>query len=323
MKKKTLLVASVIIVIFVIAIYAMNNQRSEEVGESVTKEEKNFKKTVENVDEDEDKNINEGVVENKQKKTALVSCGEEYNAGKLSYNILSAKIENGVLRLKMEVFNNSAEEIDYTPFSALTVFNDNDDECSWDMTIGKLNGQIMPNSKIVGEAGFDIQDLETANYILHIGESFEYIPAIKITNKDIARDAEYDELFKNSSIASEYVIGVPVKSAGFDMLISGVSKKPSKKEGEDILLIDLSITNNDSEERTLGFEIKGVYTENGDKLSTEYSQWTFRNYGIEGGETATGVVSYSYNAGETNFYMVVAPDIKDFSRNERITFSVE
>ncbi|WP_461205994.1 hypothetical protein [Clostridium sp. DL1XJH146] len=253
------------------------------------------------------------------KNSDIVKCGEEYNAGDLSFNIIEAKIENKVLIISMEVFNNSGEDINFSPMDRLTVFNENGEECSWNMMVGKLGGLITPNNKIVGETGFDIADMETDNYVLHIGESFEFKPAIEISSSDIGK--AFTEIFEGGDLESEYTIGVPVESEGFDMLITKASVKPSDKEGQEIVLIELSMTNNDTESHALAFEIGGVYTASGTELKAAYNDWTFRNYDIESSETATGIVSYYCDAGNKDFYMVVKPDVNDFSRQEIITFS--
>lgn len=260
-------------------------------------------------------------VGNMPQSSNIVQCGEEYNAGDLSYNIIQVEVKNGVLRINMEVFNNSSEDINFSPMDTLTVFNDNNEECSWNMMVGKLGGLITPNNKIVGETGFDIDTMETDNYVLHIGESFEFKPAIEIASGDIGM--EFAKIFEGSGLDSEYTIGVPVESEGFDMLITGASVKPSNKEGQEIVLIDLSMTNNDTESHALGFEISGVYADSGTALNTAHNDWTFRNYDIESDETAIGIVSYYCDAGEKDFYMTVKPDINDFSRQEIITFSVQ
>ena len=318
MKKKILIITMVAILAFAVsgcgakeeAIEEMDAEELEEAIEEIDAEE-----SEEAVKEIEDK------AEKTSQNSNTVKCGEEYNAGDLSYNIISAKVENGVLRLDMEVFNNSGDDINFSPMDRLTVFDGNKEECSWNMMVGKLGGLITPNNKISGETGFDLEAEETDNYVLHIGESFEYEPAIEIASGDMGID--FGEIFEGSGMESDYTVGVKVESEGFDMLITGASVKSSDKEGKEIILIELSMTNNDSEEHPLGFEILGVYTASGTALTSAYKDWTFRNYGIESGETATGIISYSCDAGEKDFYMLVKPDIKDFGRQEIITFSVE
>ncbi len=251
----------------------------------------------------------------------LLQCGEAYKASNLSYNVIGVKIENNVLRLNLEVYNHSDENIEFTPMDTLTVYDEKNEECSWNMMIGRLNGPITPENKIMGEVGFDLEDRESSKYVLHIGKSFEYEPAIEITNDDVGM--VFSEVFESSGIKSEYSIGIPVKSDIFDILIQGASLKESDKDGKDVLLVDLSITNNDSEFRTLGFEISGLYTAEGEELATAVLDWTFPNYGLESKETQTGIMSYYCESGKTDFYMVVKPDINNFDRSETIVFSAE
>lgn len=265
---------------------------------------------------DETENTNTKV----EAKTA-VKVGEVYKAGDLSYNIIGLEIKNDILRVNMEVYNNTDDDINFTPMTTLALVNEDGEECDWNIMVGKLSGTIMANNKIMGEVGFNIKDLETDNYVLNIGEDFELEKAIEISKDDIGK--EFKEVFTNSEITSKYTVGDKIKSEGFDVLINKVSKKPSTKDGQDILLIDMSLTNNAKEERTLTFEIKGVYTSDGTKLSAEYNEWTFRNYGIETNETATGIISYYFEEGKTDFYIEVAPNISNFNDTETITFSVE
>jgi len=308
-KKKLLIITMILILVFSFSACGSKEEANEEVNEETV---------VEKIEEAIPSEA-AGEAEEKKQSSKIVKPGKEYNAGDLSYNIIGLEVKNGVLRINMEIFNNSDEDINFSPMDRLAVFNDNGEECSWNMMIGKLGGLITPNNKIVGETGFDIGSLETDNYMLHIGESFEYKPAIEISSDDIG--VAFAEIFEESDIESEYTIGTAVESERFDMLVNGVSIKPSDKEGQEIVLIDLSITNNHSEEQALGFEIAGVYTASGEKLKSAYNDWTFRNYPIDSGETATGIVSYYCEEGKRDFYMVVSPDINDFGRKEIIRFS--
>lgn len=255
----------------------------------------------------------------------LVSCGNEYNAGNLSFNVYGVSIrEDGDekhLVLNVEIFNNSSEDIEFNPMMTLALFNENDEECSWNVMIGKLSGVITANNKIKGDVAFEITGIETDSYILNIGDNFEYKKAIEITSSDI--DMTYPEIFEGSGVDSEYNIGIPVTSDVFDMMVSEASIIPSDKEGKEILLINLSITNNDSESRALSFEIAGVFTSEGEKLDTEVTEWTFTRNNIESGDTQTGIVSYYVEEGIRDFYMTVKPDITDFSNSSNIVFSVE
>lgn len=274
--------------------------------------ENNSKETVEPV-ETTQVSENEPTAKN-------LSCGEAYSAGDLSYNIIGVKTEDNILRLAMEVYNNSSDDISFTPMGRLTVYNESGDECSWNMMVGDLNGLIMPDNKIMGEVGFDLEG-DSNDYVLHIGSGFEYKPAIKIKSSDIGMT--FDEVFESSGVASDYTIGTPVESDIFTMTVNDALIKSCDKDGKEVLLIDLSIMNNDSEAHALGLEISGVYTLEGEALSTAVLDWTFPNYEIEAGSVETGIVSYYCEEGKKDFYMVVKPNIREFDKNVTIVFSVE
>lgn len=259
------------------------------------------------------------VVEEKTHDT--VACGEKYEAGDLSYNILEVQIDNDLLRLNMEVYNNANEDLNFSPMGMLTVYDENEEECSWNMMVGKLSGLITPGNKIMGEVGFDLNDSNSKSFVLHIGSAFEYKPAIKIEKSDLGM--VFDEVFESKGLVSDYTIGVPVMSEVFDMTIEGVSIEPSSKENKDLVLITLTMKNNDDEAHALGLEIGGVYTADGQELSMAVNEWTFPNYSIESNQTESGIVSYYCETGQKDFYMVVKPNLWEFDRNETIVFSVE
>ncbi len=257
--------------------------------------------------------------------TNLTACGDAYNAQNLSYNVYGVQLrEDGNTKhlvLSMEVLNNSDKDISFSPMMRLELLNANGEECSWNMMIGKLDGVITPNNKLKGDVAFDVTDIETSDYTLSIGNDFELNQAIAITSEDIGKT--YPEIFETSGVVSEFTVGVPVLSERFDMEITEVDRKPSDKEGLDILLITLSMTNNASEASALGFEIDGVYTAEGEELNTAVNEWTFTNWPIESNTTETGIVSYYVPEAINDFYMTVRPNISDFNNLNNIVFSVE
>jgi|GEM_PF-982610 len=259
--------------------------------------------------------------ENNSVKSDLVKCGQVYESDNLSFNVLETSVENNILRLKLEVYNHSNEDVNFGPMDTLTVYDDNNKECSWNMMIGDLNGVITPQNKIMGDVGFDIEDTDADSFVLHIGSSFEYKPAIEINSSDIGQS--FSEAFESSGVKSEYGIGDKVESDQFDMTILGASTIKSEKEGKDILLIHLSIKNNDSESRSLSLELDGVFTADGQALTTEVNEWTFPNWSIDSGDTAEGIVSYYCESGETDFYMTVKPNLRDYTHSETIVFTAD
>jgi hypothetical protein len=256
---------------------------------------------------------------------ALVACGEEYKGGDLSFNVYDVQVrEDGSVKhlvLNLEVYNNSDKDIPFSPFMTLELVDSDGEECSWNMMIGKLDGIITPKNKIKGDVAFEITENQSQEYILKIGEDYECSEAIKITSSDIGKT--YPEIFESSGVISDYTIGVPVQSDVFDIEITQVERIESDKEGKEIILITLSMTNNDSEERGLSFELAGVYTSEGEELDIAANEWTFTNWPIASQATETGIISYYIPEGMKDFYMTVRPNVSEYNNTSNIVFSVE
>lgn len=311
--KKVLLLFTILLLILSLA--ACGKEEPLEASEQVSVKE-------DTVSEETQKAITNNNIANK---VQLIQCGEEYKDLDLSYNVYSVNLrEDGEIKhivLDIEVFNHSSEDVDFNPMMRLALYNKNGLECNWNMMIGKLSGVISPNNKIKGEVAYEITGMESDVYILHIGNDFELKDAISISDSDI--DQVYPEIFEVSGVKSEFSIGQAVESPIFDMVITGASIMETDKEGKEILLINLSMKNNDSEAHSLGFEIVGVYTSQGESLATESAQWSFTKWPIESQETETGIVSYYIPEDSRDFYMTVKPNIKEFKNTSNIVFSVD
>lgn len=262
---------------------------------------------------------------------ALVGCGEIYKDQELDYNVIGVRkraYDDGVkhLILKLEVYNHSSGDVNFTPMDRLTVYNSKDEECALDLfadVASSLSGNIVPESKIKGEVAFEITDTEDTLYSLHVGKMFEYSPAIQIEASDM--DKTFDELFENSNSQSPYAIGVPVESEQLTILLNSASVIERDKPDQDILLIDVSVTNHDSEAMNFmgGINLNGVYTAEGEQLESAVKEWTFPNYAVESGATNSGILSYYISDDSKNFYMTVTPNMDEFSKKATITINVD
>jgi hypothetical protein len=326
MKKYFLLV--LVCIGMIIAFSGCNNDNQE--VEKVTKDSE--KDLVE-----EETHIDDSITvtskdkDDSTKASGLIKCGEVYHDKHLSYSVIGVRIneynsDTKSLILKLEVYNHSDDDINYSTLDTLALFNEANVECSldiWADVNGNLGGTITPENKIIGEVAFDITDNESSNYCLHIGEWYEYVPAIEVSTNDI--DMIFAEQFEATGVNSEYVIGVPVKSSQLDILVNNATIVSSNKEGLDVLLIDLSVTNNDSDDVyfTGGINLNGVYTSNGEQLEVSVNEWTFPNDSIKSHETTTGVISYYIAKGESDFYMTVTPNLDNFNNKENIILTAD
>ncbi len=309
MKKFIWIVLSIMLIM---SFSACSKDKSEQSEESI----------VVHSEEDESENSNEEEVTSDEK------LGTSYSDGQLKYNLLGSKIEEQgdykYLIVELEVYNDGNEDIKFSAFDRLTLYGGNE-EYSLDLFVSldaNLEGSITPGNKIMGEVGFDITDSSDDNYVLHIGENFEYKPAIQIGADEIG--ATFEQQFESSGVESEYAIGVPVESEQLNILLKSATVIPSDKEGKEVLLLDLDITNNDSESATfmLGLNFNGVYTSEGVKMDSEATEWTLQST-VESGETASGIASFYIEEGTRDFYMTVTPDLDSFSETKNIVFTAE
>ncbi len=292
-------------------------------------EEKVQEVSVQEDNKDNEPNIKDSNIKDSNPQT-LKQCDEVFEDGQLRYHILGIRTEDisddsKNLIINLEVLNHSSEEIDFSPFDRLTVKNAQDEEFGVNLMARvhtKLSGRIMPDNKIMGEVAFDITGSEKDDYDLYIGEMYEYDPAIHITSEDIG--TENEEKFESSGDVGDYTIGVPVESEELTILVNSATVIDSEKEGKEILLIELDVTNNDTEPLNFGgFYLNGVYTVDGVKLDTEVNNWTFPNYNVESGMTNTGIISYYVEEGIRSFYMTVTPDLDAFGTKENIVFDAK
>lgn len=271
----------------------------------------------------------EEVSKSKTLALGLTKCGEVYKDKELSYNVIGVRTnayENGVtyLILKLEVLNHSNDNINFSAFDRFALFG-GDTEYALDIMADvdtDLTGTITPDNKIMGEVAFEITDSTSDEYVLHIGRNFEYTPAIKIGAGDIGKS--FVEQLEGSGVTSEYTIGVPVESKQLTILLQSVTIKESDKEGKEILLLDLAVTNNESESNNfmLGINFNGVFTAQGVQLDEAVNDWTLQS-DISANETINGIASFYIEEGARGFYMTLTPDLDDFSNKKMIVFTAE
>lgn len=321
MKRKFLLILVILVLgMTMVGCSSQKDAISEEAEEAGKIEE------AEEVEEQEDAQPNEG----ESQIFGLKKCGEVYKGAQLSYNIIGVRTKeysDGVknLILKLEVFNHSSEDINFSAFDRLTVFDKNDVEYGLNILADvetDLIGTITPENKIMGETAFEITDSNEEDFVLNIGNNFEYKPAIEITKNDI--DKTFLEQFAGSGTKSEYTIGVPLESKQLTILLKSANVKSSDKEGKEILLCELDITNKTKETQNfmLGLNFNGVYTADGVRLNEAVNDYTLQNT-IEENQTINGIASFYIEEGRKDFYMTVTPDLNDFGNKKNIVFSVE
>ena len=253
--------------------------------------------------------------------------GEVFRNGDLCYNVIGVRTngyDDGTeyLIVKLEVYNDGSGNVNYSTFDTLTVYGGTE-EYSLDIFASvdvDLSGTITPGNKIMGEAAFDITDSDSDDYVLYIGSGFEYSPAISISADDIGKT--FAEAFESSGVESEYTTGVPVESEQLTILLNSATIIPSDKDGLEILLLDLDVTNNESESTNfmLGINFDGVYTADGVKLDEAVNDWTLRS-DMSAGETINGIASFYVDEGTKDFYMTVTPNLHDYTNTENIVFT--
>lgn len=256
-------------------------------------------------------------------------CGGIYEDKDLSYSVIGVRTneyEDGTryLIVKLEVYNHSSADISFSPFDTLTLYGGETEypvDILADVDID-LEGTITPGNKIIGEAAFDITESGDDNYVLYTGSGFEYSPAIKISAGDIGKT--FAEQFEASGVKSDYTTGVPVESEQLTILLNSAQVIPSDEEGREILLLDISVTDNEDEDLSfmLGLNFGGVYTAEGIQLESEVTEWTLP-LDVIAHETINGIASFYIDSGTTEFYMTVTPNLDDNLNKENIVFSVQ
>jgi|LSQX01.2.fsa_nt_gb hypothetical protein len=260
--------------------------------------------------------------------SGLVGCGQIFSTEGLSYNIIGLRTEvfegSEMLFLKMEIRNDGAENKNYETLSTLELYDEKGELCDNEVFArveSKLYGDILPGGRLVGEAAFNITDRAGDNFELHIGEFYEYSPAIAIKESDIGMT--FAEQFGESAPDITYIDFL--ESDELTIKINGASTVVDDG-GQKLLLIDISVMNNGSESTDLfyGLYLDGVYAKSGSKLdSSQGRYWDYPNYEIEPGDTKDGVLAYKIDDGDTEFYMIVAPDSSNYSQKFTLGFSAE
>lgn len=263
-------------------------------------------------------------------KAQLSTCGDVYSTGVLSYNIIGVQrndYSDGIsyLLLNLELYNETDQDMTYSALDRLALYGDSGQEYPLDLLADVetgLGSQILAKNKMIGDVAFDITDSTDDVYILNIGKSFEYKPAIQVTVDQIGQT--YAEQFESKAIQSEYTIGVPVESEQLTILLKGVSIEDSNKEGMDQLNCELCVTNNTAETQNfmLGINLKNAYTADGQTLDSRGAKITLPTL-VEPGETISGIIPYYIPKGETAFYITTIPDLNDYSHSVNIAFEVQ
>lgn len=260
--------------------------------------------------------------------SGLVGCGQIFSTGGLSYNIIGLRKEvfedSEMLLLKMEIRNDGAENKNYETFSTLELYDEKGELCDNEVFArveSELHGNILPGGRLVGEVAFNITDRAGGGYALHIGEFYEYSPAIAIKESDVGMT--FAEQFGKSTPDITY--SNFLESDELTIKINDISTVVDN-DGQKLLLIDISVTNNGSESTDLfdGFYLDGVYAKSGSKLNKSLGRyWDYLNYAIEPGDTKDGVLAYKIEDGNNEFYMIVAPDSSNYSQKFTLGFTAE
>ncbi len=136
-----------------------------------------------------------------------VSVGEVVDYNTIFYSIIGIRLddEQKQMILTIEVFNNSKEVVDVTPFSNMKIYNRStmegiafysDPSLATD---DRLIGLVQPGNRICGEVSFDVPEMiDNKCYLAIINEAGSDEVAFEITTDDIGRT--YDAYFDNGEI---------------------------------------------------------------------------------------------------------------------------
>lgn len=328
-----------VVLLFVISIVGCSNNGNEEIADSDNKVElEEIKNAVSEVTELVDK------VEEAENLTSgnVVGCGEIFTQEDMSYSVIGARIEDvdggKHLVLKMEAYNSSPENYNFTSLMNVGLFDSKGNEGYFDLMSPAykedlLDGTILGGgNKIIGELAFDISETKSDEYILQIGKMMELRDAIKITSDDI--DKTYDELFENSGIVGEYSIGDTIEFEDVLITFDGVRVEPKNtynpnydEDGMGLLVIDMTMTNNSND--SLEFTsvssfstIRQVCSADGTELEYEDYSYQDRN-GVESGATKSETFGLYYDEKYKDFYLTLNPDISEREKLKIVTFSIE
>ncbi len=167
-----------VVLLFVISIVGCSNNGNEEIADSDNKVElEEIKNAVSEVTELVDK------VEEAENLTSgnVVGCGEIFTQEDMSYSVIGARIEDvdggKHLVLKMEAYNSSPENYNFTSLMNVGLFDSKGNEGYFDLMSPAykedlLDGTILGGgNKIIGELAFDISETKSDEYILQIGKN--------------------------------------------------------------------------------------------------------------------------------------------------------
>ncbi len=319
------------ILIIVLALAIFTACGAKEADEQTTNIEQSIDKTAQDtITPSEKPEPTSNTNATTQTEVKLLACGECYTDGDLSFNILSVKenITNDSERLllvKMEVFNIGNNDISFSSLMSLELTDEHGDNnysiSPFARTDGNLDGTIFPKNKIIGEVAFEIEDSKDNVFVLHIGQNFELKPAYQITEYDLG--TSFEEMFESEGIVSEYTVGVPLETENLTILLKDVSSEESKKEGLDLLLCEIEVTNKgtESQDLMLGFNYD-VFSADGMNLDM-YAGMFDLPVTIEGNSSVSGIASFYFEKGKKDFYMTITPNLSSLGQKETIVFSLE
>lgn len=267
--------------------------------------------------------------------SGLLHCDEVFTYGDLQYHVLRVKDETvgdgeRFLLLKMEVFNNGSNDVN---FSSLLSFELTDKTgkvtyapSPFARTEGNLDGTLLGNGRLVGEVAIELGDSTDKEFVMNIAQNFEYKPAWLITEKDIGMT--FAEVFESVAPKSEYTVGIPLETENLMVLLKSVSWQESDKEGLSVLLCEMELRNNSSDwlQFMLGMDYD-VYSVKGNNLKMAAGRFDFPSE-VEGNDTVSGIASFYFETGMTDFYMTVSSTaggqqlVGEMMKNEIITFSL-
>ncbi|MBF4693712.1 hypothetical protein [Fusibacter ferrireducens] len=271
----------------------------------------------------------------------VVGCGEAYIQGDMKYSVIGARLDevdgSKYLVLKMEAYNDSAENYNFSAMMNLGMVNSNGQEGYLDIMyphyeVDLLDGNILSGNKIIGEAAFDITEIQSDAYILKIGKMMVLSDAIEVTGSDI--DVTYDAVFENGGVKSDFTVGDTVEFEGVSITFDGVRIEPvntydSNYDQPDMGLLVLDMTMENQSDEAIEFTSVGMFStirqvcaEDGSEL--EYEGYSYGNrFPVEPGETRSETFGLYYRTSDHNFYMTINPSVQEREKVKIGTFSLE
>lgn len=271
----------------------------------------------------------------------VVACGEAYTQGDMKYSVIGARLDevegHKYLVLKMEAYNDSAENYNFSALMNLGMVDSKGEEGYLDIMyphyeVDLLDGNILSDNKIIGEAAFDITEIQSDVYILQIGKMMEFRDAIKVTGSDI--DKTYNAVFENSGVKSDFTVGDTIEFEGVTITFDGVRIEPVNtynsnydKAGMGLLVLDMTMVNHSDEAiefTSVGMfsTIRQVCATDGTEL--EYEDYSYENrFPVEAEETRSETFGLYYRESNKDFYMTINPNVNEREKVTLVTFSLE